>query len=307
MMMTRYFLRYALRRLPLLGLALALAAPLARAQTQAPSKVSIDLKTPMFEKPILTAAKNGTELMLMQSDWASVAELGEDYAVWLHDLQRESHDDSITVTLEVELRAPSTFAPGDLISSRTIVATYAASDDWALHGTPDAVRAVKQVERYVDMAMLTARILRPGATFIVEAAWSALDHMMPDALPHMKLEAMLLGAKVSMATRDMIDSARHAGSTSARGAASQGAASRGAASGSGGSSRIPQTTPIQRTRPSAPAAPTTAPAAKAPAAPAQAPATAPAPTVAPATAPAPAEAPPADSTGGTQGMPAPGR
>ncbi len=182
-------------------LGLALSAGRAAAQQNDP--VTFDVKTRFSEKLDLAPAKNGAVLILMASDWGGVREYGEDYALWLHDIRRTHNGDSITVTLQVELRAASLFGQGTLLGSRSISAVYHRQDDWARYGSDDAVELVRGIETCAEVGTAMAGMLHPGAAALLRTAAGGLESLMPAALPEMKLEAMILGTKVAAAARQM--------------------------------------------------------------------------------------------------------
>ena len=184
-----------------LWLLLLLAAIPAAAQ----DKIEIDLKTKLLEKPELTAAKNGTLLLLNESDWGSVVETGEDYALWIRDARREERGDSIALTVELELRDPSFLQEGALLASRTVTIVYPANGDWRGCGSIDAVETIETVERYSETALKLAGLVYPLTTTGIRAALVGLDSVLPGGFDRMKLEAMVAGVVISATTRAMVE------------------------------------------------------------------------------------------------------
>lgn len=182
---------------------IGLAFSAGRAAAQQNEPVTFDVKTPFSEKLDLAAAKNGTVLILMESEWGGVREYGEDYALWLRDIRRGRNGDSVTVTLQVELRAASLFGEGTLLDSRSISAAYHPQDDWARHGSAGAVELVCGIETCAEIGTMVAGIFHPAAATLVRTAAEGLETLMPGSLPQMKLEAMILGTKVAAAARQM--------------------------------------------------------------------------------------------------------
>ncbi len=174
------------------------------AHGQQPERVTFDLKTGFFEKLDLTPAKNGTLLVLLESDWAGVREVGEDYALWLGNLRREESGDSIHVMLDVELRSPSLFGRGELLASRMIETAYHRRDDWKQHGATSVVATVQTVETCLDVAATAIGFVYPAATAIGRRVIDGLELMMPAEMPQMKLEAMIVGTEVATVAHAMV-------------------------------------------------------------------------------------------------------
>ena len=94
-----------------------------------PAKVIIDLKVPLAESADLLPAQLGASVYLMQSDWARVAELGEDVSVWLRDYDRKLNlIRQQVISLTVEIREPSALRTGNLIAEEHIVVRYWPGD-----------------------------------------------------------------------------------------------------------------------------------------------------------------------------------
>lgn len=178
---------------------------LACSALEAQEKISIDLKTRFAEKLDLTPAKNGALLILMESEWGSVTEFGEDYALWLGNVARERRGDSIVVMLDVELRTGTLFDEGDLLKSKRISVTYHAADDWKRHGTDRLVRLIRAGEIGAEIAMTVGEALHPVAARVAQRVVDGIELLMPGDYAEMKLEAMVVGSEVVAATREMIE------------------------------------------------------------------------------------------------------
>jgi hypothetical protein len=180
---------------------LTLAACLAAAYSaHAQEKLKLDVKTKLLEKPGVTAIKNGTVLLVMQSEWAEISEFNEDYALWLRNPKRETHGDSVTLTLDMELRSPSLFSEGDLLDSERITVTYAAHGDWRKQGTPEAVKVIDLVEGCGGFALAVAKAFHPVSMLVAE---TAVEAVLPGDVDQMNMEAMVVGAKVLETVREM--------------------------------------------------------------------------------------------------------
>ena len=53
------------------------------------AKTYFDIKTKLSEKTDLMAAKAGTMIFIMASDWAGIKEVGEDYSLWLKNYKKK--------------------------------------------------------------------------------------------------------------------------------------------------------------------------------------------------------------------------
>ncbi|MBT6945703.1 MAG: hypothetical protein HN995_00810, partial [Candidatus Marinimicrobia bacterium] len=57
----------------------------------AAEKVVIDLKVPLVETADLAPAQAGATVYLMKSEWATVSEIKEDFAVWMTGYERKKN------------------------------------------------------------------------------------------------------------------------------------------------------------------------------------------------------------------------
>lgn len=88
------------------------------------AQYAFDVKTTMEEKEDLQNFKQGLLNAISNSSWASLKERGEDYSVWLTDLQRVHISDSVLVSLVVEIRTASFFTRGEFLDNRRIWMKY---------------------------------------------------------------------------------------------------------------------------------------------------------------------------------------
>ena len=129
-------------------------------QVHQDKKIYFDVKTKLAEKSDLTAGKIGTIIFLVESDWAGVREIGEDYSLWLKNYRRKKVKDIVIINLDVEIRTPSMFTSGSLLKSKTIKVAFRAEDDWS------GVRSIRDaVERKMRNK---SRELQKEALFIGE-------------------------------------------------------------------------------------------------------------------------------------------
>jgi hypothetical protein len=84
------------------------------------SKVFFDVKTKMVEKVQLAPIKAVTEYLLIQSEWAGIAEYGSEFALWLKHYKRDGDENRATLSLDLELRKPEGFREGILLAKNRI-------------------------------------------------------------------------------------------------------------------------------------------------------------------------------------------
>jgi hypothetical protein len=105
-----------------IGLILLLTIPLTLV---AQEKIKLDIKVPLLETADLAPAQLGASLFLMRSDWATLAEVGEDATVWLKDYDRRKNFlGQQVITIRLEIRDPSLIRTGNLQSQQKLVVRY---------------------------------------------------------------------------------------------------------------------------------------------------------------------------------------
>jgi hypothetical protein len=88
------------------------------------AKVKLDVKTKFKEKFELKGVKYGVIYFLKQ-DGYKIVEVGEDYAVWLVDIEEEREEpDSYTIRLTVKIAPPSLFRQKDAVDSGKVEMEY---------------------------------------------------------------------------------------------------------------------------------------------------------------------------------------
>jgi hypothetical protein len=96
--------------------------------TFAADKVVIDLKVPLVETANLAPAQAGATVYLMKSEWATVSEIKEDFAVWMTGYERKKNFlGQQVVSLTLEVREPSSIRTGNLIKKQNITVRYRVS------------------------------------------------------------------------------------------------------------------------------------------------------------------------------------
>lgn len=83
-------------------------------------KIFFDVKTKWAEKTELTHIKNMLDYLILQTDWASVTEIGEEYELWLLDYSKTQDENVFTVKLDLEIRKPKSIGKGELVICKNI-------------------------------------------------------------------------------------------------------------------------------------------------------------------------------------------
>lgn len=164
--------------LGLAGLLFFLAFP---AHAQEP--VAIDVKTAATAKADVAPAEVGTTVCLVQSEWATVREVGEDYSLWLKRYERIKEGQDVRVEMDVELRTPAMIRSGSLIAERPVSAVLPGP------GEEPSPSLRKRLDDF-------------------EAFRKALTGKLADAADAVRTEAMTLGPCICQAARSMVDEAR---------------------------------------------------------------------------------------------------
>lgn len=93
-------------------------------------RIIFDVKTSFVEKSDLMAAKLGVTIFLLQSEWASVSDVGEKFSVWLQDYSREQRGNRIYISFDVEIRTPAMVRRGNTLDKQRISFNYAIDSKW---------------------------------------------------------------------------------------------------------------------------------------------------------------------------------
>lgn len=194
--------------------------------TTASAQYAFDVKTSLAEKRELTILKQGVISVLEEKPWASVQEVGEDYSLWLTNLQRTHEQDSIRVTIGVSLRTPAMLTRGEHITARHVSVTY----DWkkARQYARDSIdtQSFTESQNYEKLGSQLGRMTGMFATLagpvpgvgelgaslsgpMIGSFFSGVASLVdtnPNAVETM--EALSIGEQVSKSTRQMIEETR---------------------------------------------------------------------------------------------------
>lgn len=88
----------------------------------------IDVKTILIEKAELKYLLSGVEWALQETSWVDVTEVGEDYSLYLTEIERLRDRDLISVGLVVHLRTPAMFRTGRPLAKRGVFASFSEAD-----------------------------------------------------------------------------------------------------------------------------------------------------------------------------------
>jgi hypothetical protein len=182
-------------------IALLLSPPAAAAQ------YDLDVKTRSEEMVRLQTVKQGMKLTLEDQPWASVVEFGEDYSLWLTDLERDHRGDVVHVDLNVFLRTPAMLGTGEHVDATRVQLSY----HWdRMRSTvqdipdPESIAESKAEELGTALGCL-AGLQEQSAEQLGGELISTLATALPNYPSRMEaVESLLLGQKVARATRKMI-------------------------------------------------------------------------------------------------------
>lgn len=90
----------------------------------AAGQYDLDVKTRFEEMARLRSVKQGVKAILEDQAWASVVEFGEDYSLWLTDLDRRHRGEYLHVDLTVALRTPAMLGTGEHIDAERVQLRY---------------------------------------------------------------------------------------------------------------------------------------------------------------------------------------
>jgi hypothetical protein len=177
------------------------------------SQYKIDLKTPAGDKEKLRLAKAGLGSYLRQAEWAKVVNVGEDYSVWIKNLNRKFKGNVLYFDVTLEVRTTADVGSGTLLNGRTIRDTI----DLSAIGTTttfedrEIIREVeKQIQKnnkYKPIPVVLGTVTGvPIAGPIVEKGLKFLGvDLEAKVTPDQAVESMVLGAVLIANLREMID------------------------------------------------------------------------------------------------------
>lgn len=95
----------------------------------AQGKVFFDVKTKWAEKSKMTHIKTMFSYKLLNSDWANVTEVGEEYQIWLKNYRKVQDDNVFTTTIDLEIRRPKLLGEGELVEKREVKVVFVTGID----------------------------------------------------------------------------------------------------------------------------------------------------------------------------------
>lgn len=173
------------------------------------SQTSFDVKTSMKEKIQLRFIKIATITNLKNSNWARIVEFGEDYSLWLTNLERYDLGDSIKSEFNIELRTPSMINRGKLLQIRHISVIYDTSGIAQVNENDGAsvtnllVQSLQSTKIYADVVRLFTSSIPFIETILQNFVSDFMTEFNRPPTPLEQLEANLLAAKVVVELYDM--------------------------------------------------------------------------------------------------------
>ena len=174
------------------------------------AQVKVDVKTKWSEKKELTLLKRGVLQALDLSVEFEDVEFGEDYALWLRDVERSRGEgDTVIVALAFDVREGSLFQEGELISSGSVTLRY---DSRTLDSIANNLNVRQSARTYQESYELINTLIAETATALIPKgkllAGSIVSLLLnefnePPELPQI-YEGVLVGVQVVLALEEMI-------------------------------------------------------------------------------------------------------
>jgi hypothetical protein len=174
--------------------------------------VAVDVKTALAEKKALAVAKSGVISYLKQSTWAKVAELHEQYAIWLANYRQIERGTTRAIELDVEVRAPRAIGKGAVTATRHVVVNYDLAATYNELAAEQRKAAVDlESGRAMQALMLTLGSTFAGALFedksdrtvVKRAVFYASQDLQKTPTFEETVECLAVGATVMRALEDM--------------------------------------------------------------------------------------------------------
>lgn len=166
------------------------------------AQVRIDVKTKWLEKKELTAAKQGIIAAINAAPSTAVTEFGEDYALWIKNLHRaKGMNDTVVVTLDLELRKPSFVSQGDLIAKHELVLRYDPHSLDSLRLLEDVANTIAVCRREYEywnhlIGAAVANVVPKGGALVAPVVTALLHKVNEAPTPEQLCEAVLIGVVV---------------------------------------------------------------------------------------------------------------
>ena len=174
------------------------------------AQVKIDVKTKWNEKKELTLLKRGVLQALDLSVEFEDVEFGEDYALWLRDVERSRGEgDTVIVALAFDVREGSLFQEGELISSGQVILRY---NSRTLDSVGNDLNVRQRARTYRENYELINTLIAETATTLIPKgkllAGSIVSLLLselnePPELPQI-YEGVLVGVQVVLALEEMM-------------------------------------------------------------------------------------------------------
>lgn len=181
--------------------------------TSSYSQIKFDVKTLMDEKIQLKFVKLAVINYLQNSDWAKVVEFGENYSLWLTNLQRVNFGDSIKSEFDIQLRTPALISHGKHIMTKHISVTYDTSGCYQVANDSDTlisnliIQVLQNTEVYSELLNLVSSSIPFGDFLFQKFISDFIAEFKRAPTPLEQLEANLLAAEVVVMLHNFIQNA----------------------------------------------------------------------------------------------------
>ena len=171
------------------------------------AQYDFDIKTRLKERARLQNVKRGITVVLEDQPWAGVVEIGEDYSLWITDLDRAHRGDSVHVRLTVSLRTPAMLTSGDHLDSQRIHVSYHWNQmQMTAKEMPDfASIAASQAAKYGEALGRIAGLPKEPSRLVLGDLLNTLAKTFYEYPSRFEaVESLLVGREVIKTTREMV-------------------------------------------------------------------------------------------------------
>lgn len=134
----------------------------------------VDLKTHLDEAVAAAPLKYGA-MWYLKDDGISVMEIGEDWAVWIEDVQKTVNGDSVSVTCVLKLTAPTAFQEKTALRTWNVSFSYRPGEAEQYSVDDSATRFLrKKIERWSAESAIEGKI---GGKAVADAIASMVASM----------------------------------------------------------------------------------------------------------------------------------
>lgn len=135
-----------------------------------PSKrYKFDIKTKFAQKLDVSGIKEGTINFMKKTGWAEITEIGEEYSVWIKDVDRTVNNNIVSISYTLELRTAAMFKEGQLIKSFKVNKNYSSlvAKNKTFNNSAELINILGASEYLTKIATIIPGIVMPGIGGIV--------------------------------------------------------------------------------------------------------------------------------------------